>query len=311
MIKRDPIRFDYRGYTVYSMPPPSSGGVCLAEILNILEGFPMDYLEQGGAEAYHLIASACEAAFADRSQWLGDPDFSPIPVEELVSQEYADKLRDKIDRHHRNPVKEPGDPWGIETDRNTSHISVIDRDGNMCAITTSVNTSFGSLVYVPEMGIFLNSTMDDFSKQPGEPNEFDLVGSDVNAIAPGKRPLSSMSPTLVFKNDKPYMCLGSVGGPKIITSVTQAIINVVDFGMDIQAAIDAPRVHMQWKPDKLYVEEEVPPEVLTELIKRGWNIEQKSLWSLSQGVMLNFDTGEFFGASDARGVGTAGPRLVR
>ncbi len=311
VIEREPIRFEYRGYTICSMPPPSSGGICLAEILNILEGFPLNYLEQGGGEACHLFASACEAAFADRSQWLGDPDFNPIPVEELVSQEYADRLRERIDRHHRNPVKGPGDPWNINPDRNTSHISVIDRDGNMCAITTSVNTSFGSLVFVPELGIFLNSTMDDFSKQAGAPNSFDLVGSNVNAVAPGKRPLSSMSPTLVFKDGKPSMCLGSVGGPKIITSVAQVIINVVDFGMNIQAAIDAPRVHMQWKPDILYVEAEIPPEVVRSLRLRGWNVEQKSLWSLSQGVSVDFGAGEFFGASDARGVGTAGPRLVR
>ncbi|MDP8239310.1 MAG: gamma-glutamyltransferase [Candidatus Hatepunaea meridiana] len=311
VIQRDPIRFDYRGYTIYSMPPPSSGGVCLAEILNILEGFPMDYLEQGEAESYHLIASAFEAAFADRSKWLGDPDFTPIPVEGLISTKYADKLRKNINRHYRNPVKESGDPWTIESEGNTSHLSVIDSEGNMCAITTSVNTSFGSLVYVPEMGIFLNSTMDDFAKSPGEPNKWDLIGNNVNAVAPGKRPLSSMSPTLVFKDDKPYMCIGSVGGPRIITSVAQIIINVIDFGINIQSAIDAPRIHTQWKPDKLYIEKEIPPEVAEELRKRGWKVHSNNHWSLSQGVLFKADTGDFYGASDARGVGTAGPMQAR
>ena len=311
VIQREPVKFDYRGHTIYSMPPPSSGGVCLAEILNILEGFPLDYLEPGGAESYHLIASAFEAAFADRSVWLGDPDFNPIPVEGLTSKAYADKLRKKIDRQYRNPIDKPGDPWGTETDGNTSHISVIDREGNMCAITTSVNSAFGSQVFVPELGFFLNSTMDDFAKQPGAPNKWDLVGSDVNSIEPGKRPLSSMSPTLVFKNSKPYMCIGSVGGPRIISSVAQIIVNVIDFSMDIQAAIDAPRIHTQWQPDKLYVEDDIPPEVLREQRLRGWEVQRDGHWSLSQGVMMDFYKREFFGASDARGVGTAAPALVK
>jgi len=311
VIQREPVRFDYRGHAIYSMPPPSSGGVCLAEILNILEGFPLDYLEPGGAESYNLIASAFEAAFADRSVWLGDPDFNPIPVEGLTSKAYAEKLRKKIDRQYRNPIDKPGDPWGTETDGNTSHISVIDREGDMCAITTSVNSAFGSQVFVPELGFFLNSTMDDFAKQPGAPNKWDLIGSEVNSIEPGKRPLSSMSPTLVFKNGKPYLCLGSVGGPRIISSVAQIIVNVIDFSMDIQAAIDAPRIHTQWQPDKLYVEDEIPPEVFKELRLRGWEVQKDGHWSLSQGVMIDFDKHEFFGASDARGVGTAGPLDVR
>jgi len=308
VVWREPIRFSYRDYTVYSMPPPSSGGVCLAQIFNILDGFPMDYMSPGSAETYHLIASAFEAAFADRAKWLGDPDFNPIPVEGLTSRAYAEELRKEIDRFHREPVKDAGDPWIHDSDSNTSHLSAIDSQGNMCSMTTSVNSSFGSQVYVSELGFFLNSTMDDFSTAPREPNKFDLIGSDVNAIAPGKRPLSSMSPTLVLKGDKPYMSIGSVGGPRIITSVAQILINVMDFGMDIQEAIDAPRIHMQWKPDKLYLEKEITSEVISEIRNRGWTVNQSGHWSLSQGVMIDIETGEFFGASDARGVGSAGPR---
>ena len=308
LVWREPIRFTYRDYEVYSMPPPSSGGVGLAEILNILEEYPMKYLSPGCAEAYHLIASAFELAFADRAKWLGDPEFTPLPVDGLISKEYAGVLRKGIDRFHRQPVGEAGDPWIYDSEGNTSHLSAIDSHGNMCSMTTSVNSSFGSQVYVPELGFFLNSTMDDFSIAPREPNKFDLIGSDINSIAPGKRPLSSMSPTLVLKTGKPCMSIGSVGGPRIITSVAQILINVIDFGMDIQAAIDAPRIHTQWKPDKLYIEPEVTPEIINELRSRGWITDQTGRWSLSQGVTTDLETGEFFGASDARGVGSAGPK---
>ncbi len=305
IIWREPIEFDYRGHKIYSMPPPSSGGVCLAEILNILEGFPLNYVEQGSAESYHLIASAFELAFADRAYWLGDPDFTPQPTDGMTSPEYAAKLREKINRHYRNPVKDHDDPWAFDDDSNTSHISVIDRDGNMCSITTSVNTSFGSHVFVPELGIFLNSTMDDFVTSPTEPNNYDLIGSEVNRVAPQKRPLSSMSPTLVLKDDLPYIALGSVGGPRIISSVAQMLINIIDYDLDIQAAMDVPRIHMQWRPDKLYVEKEITPEIVKELNQRGWKVYQQSNWSLSQAVMHDAATAEFFGASDARGVGSA------
>jgi len=307
---RKPISFKYRGYEIHAMPPPSSGGVCLAEILNILEGFPMDSLEQGGADVCHLLASAFEAAFADRSAWLGDPDFNPVPTGGLTSKKHAENLREKIDPHYRKPVEKPWNPWMTDVG-NTSHISVIDSEGNMCAITTSVNTAFGSLVFVPELGFFLNSTMDDFTTSAVEPNKYDLTGGNINFIESGKRPLSSMSPTLIFKEEEPYMCIGSVGGPRIITSVAQIIVNVIDFKMDIQAAIDAPRIHMQWKPDKLYLEDEFSPEVIEALRAKGWNVYRNSHWSLSQGVLFDREKGDFYGASDARGVGTAAPGLIR
>ena len=304
---REPVSFTYRGCEIIAMPPPSSGGVCLAEILNIMEGFPLDYLEPDGAEFYHLLASAFEAAFADRAAWLGDPDYVPQPGAGLTSKLYAASLCKRIDRQRRLPVASAGDPWQYENESHTSHISVIDREGNMCALTTSVNTVFGALVFVPELGIFLNSTMDDFAIAPKDPNEWGLVGGDANRIAPGKRPLSSMSPTVIVRDGKPWLCLGSVGGPRIISSVARMIVNIVDFKMDVQAALDAPRVHQQWRPDKLFLEKEVPPEVVRELVMKGWEVEPGGNWSLSQAVEYRSESGEFFGASDARGVGAAGP----
>lgn len=303
---RAPISLNYRGYTIYSMPPPSSGGLCLALILNILEGFPMGFIEPGEAEHYHLLASAFEFAFADRAAYLGDPAFNPQPVG-MASSSYAETLRRNINRHARNPVRQAGNPWVYQPEDHTSHVSVVDRDGNMCAITTSINSAFGSGVYVPELGIFMNNTLDDFVLQPDTPNQYGLVGTEVNAPEPGKRPLSSMSPTLVVRDGKPLAALGSVGGPRIITSVAQILVNVIDHGMDLQAAVDFPRAHMQWRPDTLYLEEAIPPEVVRELRIRGWNVVRQKQWSLSQAVMISPDGTEFWGASDARGVGTAEP----
>jgi len=303
----EPISFNYHGYDIHSMPPPSSGGVCLAMILNILDEFPLEYLGQGSTETYHLIASAFELAFADRSHWLGDPDYADLPVKELISQDYADKLRKKIDRFSRIPVDGPGNPRLKKPASNTSHISVIDKDGNMCAMTTSVNSSFGSKVFVPELGIFLNNTMVDFSIAPDQPDYFGLIGGNVNRIQPGKRPLSSMSPTLVTYQGKPLIALGSVGGPRIITSVCQILINMIDYSNNIQAAVDAPRIHMQWKPDLLYIESEVAPEIVERLNSMGWIMRQQPLWSLSQAVYKDSLNHYFHGASDARGVGSAGP----
>lgn len=306
VIWREPVRFEYRGLEVISMPPPSSGGLCLAEILHILEPFPLGYLGQGNAETFHIIASAFERAFADRARWLADPAFVPQPVAGMSSKAYADKLRASIQRDRRAPVKEAGDPWK-EAAGNTSHISVVDKEEGMCAITTSVNGGFGSLVFVPELGIFLNNTMDDFTISAKSANQFSLAQGEVNLIEPGKRPLSSMSPTLVLKEGRPYACLGSVGGPRIISSVALILINIADFGMDIQAAIDAPCLHMQWRPDTLFVENEFSQETVSDLTARGWNIARGGHWSIRQGVVIDRPNGLFYGGADARGVGTAGP----
>lgn len=304
-IWREPVKFTYRGIEGWSMPPPSSGGVCIALALNILEGYPLNYIENYSSEYYHLLASTFERVFIDRAEWLADPDFVPQPIGGMTSKLYADSLRKGIDKQFHIPPKSAGDPWLYEP-INTSHISVIDHAGNMCAITTSVNTAFGSLVFVPELGIFLNNTMDDFATAPSAANQFDLASGEVNGITSGKRPLSSMSPTVLLKDGRPFLCLGSVGGPRIITSVVQMIVNIVDFGVDIQAAIDAPRLHCQWKPDALYVESAISPDIISNLILRKWNVVKEKTWSLSQGVMFDTEKSLFYGASDARGVGTAG-----
>ncbi len=306
---REPIHFNYRGMDIYSMPPPSSGGLCLAEIFNILEPFPISYLGQGDVETLHLMASAFERAFADRSRWLADPGYVPQPVEGMTSRVYADQLRATIKRDIRTPVIEPGDPWKTPSG-NTSHISVIDKDGGMCAITTSVNGPFGSLVYVSELGIFLNNTMDDFALTATSKNIYNLTQGDVNLVEPGKRPLSSMSPTLIFKDGKPFASIGSVGGPRIITSVAQMIINLIDFKRDIQAAIDLPRIHMQWKPETLYLEQDVSQSTKHELRLSGWPITKEGHWSISQGVTVDWDKGLFYGGADSRGVGSAGPATI-
>ncbi len=306
---REPIKFSYRGYEVFSMPPPSSGGLCLAEIFNILEPFPLSYLGQGDPETLHLVASSFEFAFADRSRWLADPGFVPQPIEGMSSRSYADKLRGSIKRELRIPVKEAGDPW-IIAPKNTSHISVIDKEGGMCAITTSVNGAFGSLVYVPELGIFLNNTMDDFAITPTTKNIYELTQGEVNLCEPGKRPLSSMSPTLIFKDNRPFASIGSVGGPRIISSVAQMIINMVDYKLDVQAAIDVPRIHMQWQPAILYLEQEISPSTKRDLADRGWPVKSETRWSISQGVTVDWDKGLFYGGADSRGVGSAGPASI-
>jgi len=309
VIPRSPVKFRYRDAEIYSMSPPSSGGLCIAEILNILEGFPLSYLGAGSAEALHLQASAFERAFADRREFLADPDFVPQPLG-MASEEYGIKRREGIDRAFRIPITGAGDPWIHESDQ-TSHLSVIDKDGSMVSITTSINGAFGSFVYLAELGFFLNNTMDDFTISSMSANQFALSQGEVNRIEGGKRPLSSMSPTLVLKNGEPWLALGSVGGPRIITSVAQMLLNIIDFGMDVQAAIDAPRIHMQFRPDTLYVEKECSPETIADLRQRGWEVVKSGYWSLSQAVQYDRATGLFYGGSDSRGVGSAaGPKPV-
>ena len=290
------------------MPPPSSGGVCLAQILNILSVFPMDYVEQGSSESYHLVASAFEASFADRSHWLGDPDFNVIPINELISIEYTDKLRKNINRHYRQAVKKPGDPWSIDTQKNTSHLSVIDSDGNMCSITTSVNSAFGSCVFVPELGIFLNSTMDDFSKSANKPNKYDLIGGNVNAIEPGKRPLSSMTPTIVERHGEVVLVTGSPGGSTIINIVMQMVLNVIEFDMNIAEASTAPRVHHQWLPDVVMAESGVSRDTLDLLRERNFILpatpaDGGSPYSSTLGRTnsITHHDGIYYGFSDLRG----------
>jgi len=267
--KRQPLLTEYQGYQIAGFPPPSSGGVHVAQILNILESFDLAGLSD--ADRYHVIAEAMKLAFADRAYWLGDPDFVDVP-RGLTNKEYASGLAGEIDFNRVIIVNGPGIPPAADYDlfgKHTTHIATADKEGNWVAITTTVNTSFGSKVIIPDTGVIMNNQMDDFSAQLGVQNAFGLVGAEANSIAPGKRPLSSMSPTIVLKDGKPVMTLGAAGGPTIITQVVQALINVIDLGMPPQEAVAAPRIHHQWLPDKLFVEQTTLSEVQTKLRKAG------------------------------------------
>ena len=251
---RDPVSGTYReDYTLHSMPPPSSGGVALIEALNILEGFDLGAMGPS-PKATHLIVEAFKHAFADRARWLGDADFVDVPVARLTSEAYAKKLRARIEEDETQKKDAYGSTAPPPDDSGTSHISVVDARGNMLSCTSTINTSFGSLVYVEQWGLILNNEMNDFSAQPGVPNAYGLVGNEQNAVAPRKRPLSSMSPTLVLRRGEPYLIAGASGGPTIITGTLLTILRVLDFGLSPTRAVADPRVHHQWLPHKVYLE---------------------------------------------------------
>ena len=303
-VRREPVRGTYHGYRIYSMPPPSSGGVHLVQMLNALEEYDLGALGFGSSGYVHLLAEVMKWAFRDRAEYLGDPDFVDVPVARLVSKEYAEEFRRLVNQdavlqlEKRLEQKQEG--------AHTSHLSVVDRWGNAVAITQTVNLNFGSGLIVPGTGIVLNDEMDDFSSRPGVPNAFGLVGSEANAIAPGKRPLSSMTPTIVTKDGKVVLVLGSPGGPKIITSVLQVILNVLDFGMGVSEAVAAPRVHHQWKPDSLFVERYgFGKDVLENLTSRGHSLAERGPWSSVQAIFVDPATNYRFGAADKRLEGSA------
>jgi gamma-glutamyltranspeptidase/glutathione hydrolase len=298
-VVRKPVEGSYRGHEIRSMPPPSSGGVHLVEILNILEGFPLAELGHNGAETLHLMAEAMKLAYADRSEYLGDPDFWPVPVAGLTSKAYADRLRATIDRELARPSAEikPGNPLAYESP-DTTHFSVMDRWGNAVANTTTINFSYGSGIVAAGTGILLNNEMDDFSAKPGAPNAYGLIGGEANAIQPGKRPLSSMTPTIVLKDGKALLATGSPGGPRIITTTLQILLNVIDHEMNIAEATAAPRVHHQWLPDELRVEEGLSPDTLAALKAMGHSVVEKNAMGSTQSV-LKAENG-FHGAADPR-----------
>lgn len=288
-ILRWPILSYYRGYGVLGFPPPSSGGVHVAQILNILEQFPLGQLP--AAERIHLFAEAEKRAFADRAFWLGDADFADVP-RGLFDPAYAKQLAAEIDPERATPVSGPGVPPRAMSDlfeRHTTHISAADNAGNWVAITATLNTSFGAKVTVPGTGIVLNNQMDDFAAAPGVPNSFGLVGAEANAVAPGKRPLSSMSPTLVLKDNEPQFSLGAAGGPTIISQVVQALINRIDLGMSLPEALSAPRVHHQWLPDRLRVERALSADLKQALTKKGHQVQEVERIGISQAVGFNAD----------------------
>ena len=299
-VVREPVRGTYRDYEVVSMPPPSSGGVHIIQILNILEGFPIGYLGHNSAETIHLMAEAMKLAYADRSEYLGDSDFVDVPMAGLTSKEYAVALRKKIGAGRAIPSAtiKPSDPLPFDSDQ-TTHFSVIDKDGNAVANTYTINFSYGTGLVAEGTGILLNNEMDDFSAKPGVPNAYGLIGGDANAVEPGKRPLSSMSPTIVLKDGAPVLVTGSPGGSRIITTVLQVIMNVVDHGMNVAEASEAVRVHHQWLPDELRVEEGLSPDTIRLLEAKGHVVRVQPVMGSTHSIMRRED-GSLFGASDPR-----------
>ena len=305
---REPIRSDYREHEIVTMPPPSSGGIHLVQMLNVLEGYDLKTMGYGSSDAIHVMTESMRRAFADRAEYLGDTAFADVPVRGLISKDYAEALRSTIDLSTASRSVEiaHGNPYPYQQSDHTTHISVVDRNGNAVSLTQTINGRFGCGVVVPGTGILLNNEMDDFSAKPGVPNLFGLVGNEANAIVPGKIPLSSMSPTLVFNNDRLVMVLGSPGGGRIITTVLQVIINVIDHGMDVREAIEVPRFHHQWLPNEIWLEPfAAPTDVVRALEDRGHRVVQKGEFGNAMGIVIDPESGELCGAADSRGVGTA------
>jgi len=302
--EREPLRSAYRGYEVIGMPPPSSGGVHVAQILNILEHY--DYAALSPADRAHLFLEAEKLAFADRAHWLGDADFVKVP-QGLIDKAYAAELAGKIDLRRAATAAVHGTPPHAESEwfgKHTTHFTVVDAEGNWAACTATVNTPFGSKVIVPGTGVVLNNQMDDFSIQAGVPNAFGLVGSEANAIAPGKRPLSSMSPTILLKDGQPVMTVGAAGGPLIITQAALAVIRHVDLGFPLDACLGDSRLHHQWSPAEASVEKGFDPQVLAELRARGHEIKLRSSFGLAQAI-ARLPDGRSVAVSDPRGEGRA------
>jgi gamma-glutamyltranspeptidase/glutathione hydrolase len=301
---REPIATTYRGHEVLGFPPPSSGGVHVAQMLNILEHFDLKRLDE--AARLHVLAEAMKLAFADRAHWLGDPDFAPVP-RGLVAKDYAATLAKRINLEHTVEVSTHGLPPNWNTDlfkRHTTHFSVADAAGNWVACTATVNTSFGSKVVIPGTGVVMNNQMDDFSAQPGVTNYFGLVGAVANAVAPGKRPLSSMSPTVVSKNGQPIIALGAAGGPKIITAVLLELVGMLDLGQSPEEALAAPRIHHQWLPDTLMFEKSLPEPLRAALEARGHILAVLPASANSQIAARGPDGKAFVGSADPRGNGS-------
>jgi gamma-glutamyltranspeptidase/glutathione hydrolase len=306
-VLRKPVVGNYRGYEIISMGPPSSGGVCLIELLNILENFDLKKYGFGSSYTIHYLVEAMKRVYADRAEYLGDPDFVQIPLDKLLSKEYAKELASEIDTFYATPssrIIRSVSPTSEGV--HTTHYSVVDRWGNVVAVTTTINSYFGSMVVVDGAGFFLNNEMDDFSAKPGAPNQFGLLGSKANSIQPEKRMLSSMTPTIVLKNGKPFLVLGSPGGSTIITSVLQVILNVVDFGMNIQEAVDSPRIHHQWYPDQIFFERRgLPRDVIENLERRGHKLVERAGYQGEVQAILIDENGVKYGAVDPRGYGLA------
>jgi len=297
-ILREPVVGNYRGYQVVTMPPPSSGGVHIMQILNMAEHWPLSEWGHNSAQTIHHLAEAMKLAYADRSVYLGDPDFYEVPVDGLISKKYAEQLIKQI-QAKANEAKNihEGNPGNYESDE-TTHYSIMDAHGNAVAVTYTLNTNFGSGIVVPGTGILLNNEMDDFAAKPGVANVYGLIGGKANAVQAGKRPLSSMTPTMVFEDDRPILVTGSPGGARIITTVLQTILNVIDFDMNTAQATVAPRFHHQWLPDELRIELGISPDTIELLEKFGHQVKTKPTMGRTQ--TIQFRNGQLEGYSDPR-----------
>jgi gamma-glutamyltranspeptidase/glutathione hydrolase len=301
--EREPLRGNYRGYEIISMPPPSSGGAVLLEMLNILEGYDLKQMDASSSERYHLTAEAMRRAFADRAEYMGDSDFVKVPVTGLVDKSYAAKLRSTINPERASTSEEvrAGHPVGYESE-DTTHFTVVDADGNAVANTYTLNNSYGSAAVALGTGIILNDEMDDFAAKPGTPNMYGLIQGERNAVAPRKRPLSAMTPTLVLRKDGSlWFTVGSPGGPTIINTVLCVISDVIDYDMNIQQAIDAPRIHHQWLPDEIVWEPYgLSGDTQRALSARGHKLAKPRYLGDAEGIMIEEKTGIRLGATDPR-----------
>ena len=310
--ERKPVKGKFHQYMVISAPPPSSGGIVLLTALNILSGYDLSKLGDRSAPEMHLVTEAYRRAFMDRTDYLGDPDYNNIPVKQMISMKYADAWRASIDANKATPsaglqrpagfLPEPAKTAGQRHEsNNTTHYSVVDRDGNAVSVTTTLNNSFGSYVASGTLGFLLNDEMDDFASKQGVPNMFGLIQGPANAIAPGKRPLSAMTPTIVLEDGKLRFVLGSPGGPRIITTVANILLSATKGGLNIQEAVDAPRFHHQYLPDKLYLEPGFPPETVEGLKAMGHDVAvSKGHWSNGECIAVDPRTGELLGGQDHR-----------
>ncbi|MGA9566716.1 MAG: gamma-glutamyltransferase, partial [Candidatus Korobacteraceae bacterium] len=321
--ERQPIRGTYRGYDIISAPPPSSGGVALVEILNILEGYDLAKQGDRSAESIHLTAEAFQRAFFDRTEFMGDPDFSKIPVAQLIDKRYAAAWRETIPLHKATlagDVKRPAifsqldqyaaahpQPNVVRESENTTHYSVVDPEGNAVSVTTTLNGSFGSFVTAEGLGFLLNNEMDDFAAKQGVPNMYGLIQGPANAVGANKRPLSAMTPTIVLKDGQLFLVLGTPGGPTIITTVANVLMGVVDYGMNIQESVNAPRFHNQWLPDLVMLEKfGISPDTVRILESMGHKIkDDREFWGDAECIAIDPKTGERLGASDGRNNGKA------
>lgn len=298
LLLRSPVETVFKQYRIIGFPPPSSGGVHVAQILNILENFDLTTLSE--VERYHLIIEAMKLAFADRAHWLGDPDFAKVP-KGLIDRQYARVLASKISREKAAEVETFNVPPNAETElfgKHTTHIATADKDGNWVAITTTLNTSFGSKVVIPGTGVLMNNQMDDFSALPGVPNAFGLVGSEANSVQARKRPLSSMSPTIVLENGKPVLTVGAAGGPTIISQVVQTLLNKLVLKKSLKDAMSTVRVHHQWRPDTVYYDDFAPKSLVEGLEKKGHSLKVWPPFGATQAIAI--EDGEFVAVTEPR-----------